>query len=86
MGLNVSATIVIALRTKNLLDCQLEGGVFVCTNVAVRGIGIPNISHIIQAEFAASVVDFLNKVGRKVRAGQPGLVTSLYQKMGSQSI
>ncbi|PHT31663.1 putative inositol transporter 2 [Capsicum baccatum] len=37
MGLNVSATIVIALRTKNLLDFQLEGGVFVCTNVAARG-------------------------------------------------
>ncbi|PHT65397.1 hypothetical protein T459_29822 [Capsicum annuum] len=71
MGLNVSATIVIALRTKNLLDFQLEGGVFVCTNVAARGIGIPNISHIIQindyfgqkkATLSADVVFILGSV------------------------
>lgn len=33
-----------------------------------------------QAEFATSAVDFLHRVGRTARAGQPGLVTSLYTK------
>lgn len=65
-------------RTKNLLDFQQEGGVFVCTDAAARGIDIPNVSHVIQAEFATSAVDFLHRVGRTARAGQPGLVTSLY--------
>ncbi|XP_016548260.2 DEAD-box ATP-dependent RNA helicase 22 isoform X2 [Capsicum annuum] len=67
-------------RTKNLLDFQQEGGVLVCTDAAARGIDIPNVSHVIQAEFATSAVDFLHRVGRTARAGQPGLVTSLYKE------
>lgn len=50
----------------------------VCTDAAARGLDIQNVSHIIQAEFATSAVDFLHRVGRTARAGQPGLVTSLY--------
>lgn len=34
----------------------------------------------LQAEFATSAVDFLHRVGRTARAGQPGLVTSLYNE------
>lgn len=67
-------------RTQNLLDFQQKGGVFVCTDAAARGIDIPNVSHVIQAEFATSAVDFLHRVGRTARAGQPGLVTSLYSE------
>ncbi|CAK9182497.1 unnamed protein product [Ilex paraguariensis] len=65
-------------RMKNLVDFQQKGGVFVCTDAAARGLDIPNVSHVIQAEFASSAVDFLHRVGRTARAGQPGLVTSLY--------
>ncbi|CAI9092835.1 OLC1v1028176C1 [Oldenlandia corymbosa var. corymbosa] len=67
-------------RTKNLLDFQQKGGVFVCTDAAARGLDVPNVSHVIQAEFATSAVDFLHRVGRTARAGQPGLVTSMYNK------
>lgn len=38
-------------RTKNLLDFQQKGGVFVCTDAAARGIDIPNVSHVIQVCF-----------------------------------
>ncbi|KAL6567775.1 hypothetical protein OROGR_001443 [Orobanche gracilis] len=65
-------------RTENLVEFQQKGGVFVCTDAAARGLDIPNISHVIQAEFAGSAVDFLHRVGRTARAGQCGLVTSLY--------
>ncbi|KAL6571762.1 hypothetical protein OROHE_002631 [Orobanche hederae] len=65
-------------RTENLVEFQHKGGVFVCTDAAARGLDIPNISHVIQAEFAGSAVDFLHRVGRTARAGQHGLVTSLY--------
>lgn len=65
-------------RAKTLVIFQEKGGVFVCTDAAARGIDIPNVSHVIQADFATSAVDFLHRVGRTARAGQYGLVTSLY--------
>ncbi|GFP96162.1 dead-box ATP-dependent RNA helicase 22 [Phtheirospermum japonicum] len=67
-------------RTENLIEFQQNGGVFVCTDAAARGLDIPNISHVIQAEFASSAVDFLHRVGRTARAGQHGLVTSLFNE------
>ena len=44
------------------LHCR-RGGVMVSTDAAARGIDIPNVTHVIQADFAASAVDFLHRVG-----------------------
>ncbi|CAN6195804.1 unnamed protein product [Urochloa humidicola] len=65
-------------RTNNLQSFRDNGGVLVCTDAAARGLDVPNVSHVIQAEFAACAVDFLHRVGRTARAGQSGIVTSLY--------
>ncbi|KAF2323972.1 hypothetical protein GH714_005784 [Hevea brasiliensis] len=65
-------------RAKTLVDFLEKGGVFVCTDAAARGVDVPNVSHVIQADFATSAVDFLHRVGRTARAGQYGVVTSLY--------
>lgn len=35
-------------RAENLVDFQENGGVFVCTDAAARGLDIPNVSHVIQ--------------------------------------
>lgn len=35
-------------RSENLVDFQQNGGIFVCTDAAARGLDIPNISHVIQ--------------------------------------
>lgn len=35
-------------RTENLVDFQKNGGVFVCTDAAARGLDVPNVSHVIQ--------------------------------------
>ncbi|OAY66638.1 DEAD-box ATP-dependent RNA helicase 22, partial [Ananas comosus] len=67
-------------RAYNLQAFRENGGVLVCTDAAARGLDIPNISHVIQAEFATSAVDFLHRVGRTARAGHSGIVTSLYTK------
>ncbi|PIN13158.1 putative ATP-dependent RNA helicase FAL1, involved in rRNA maturation, DEAD-box superfamily [Handroanthus impetiginosus] len=72
------SNISLEARTQNLVNFQQNGGVFVCTDAAARGLDIPNISHVIQAEFATSAIDFLHRVGRTARAGQHGLVTSLF--------
>nr|AKF43359.1 DEA(D/H)-box RNA helicase family protein [Geranium phaeum] len=65
-------------REKALFDFQEKGGILVCTDAAARGIDIPNVSHVIQADFATSAVDFLHRIGRTARAGKFGRVTSLY--------
>uniref|UniRef100_A0A2P2J6C4 RNA helicase n=2 Tax=Rhizophora mucronata TaxID=61149 RepID=A0A2P2J6C4_RHIMU len=67
-------------RAKALVDFREKGGIFVCTDAAARGVDIPNVSHVVQADFATSAVDFLHRVGRTARAGHYGLVTSLYTK------
>ncbi|EOY00351.1 DEA(D/H)-box RNA helicase family protein isoform 5 [Theobroma cacao] len=65
-------------RAETLDDFREKGGIFVCTDAAARGVDIPNVSHVIQADFATSAVDFLHRVGRTARAGQFGVVTNLY--------
>ncbi|KAK8971861.1 hypothetical protein V6N11_075686 [Hibiscus sabdariffa] len=67
-------------RAKSLDEFREKGGIFVCTDAAARGVDIPNVSHVIQADFATSAVDFLHRVGRTARAGQFGVVTSLYNE------
>lgn len=52
--------------------------VLVCTDAAARGIDVPDVGHVVQADFAASAVDFLHRIGRTARAGKSGRVTSLY--------
>jgi superfamily II DNA/RNA helicase len=53
------------------------GAVMVCTDAAARGIDIPGVTHVIQADFASTAVDFLHRIGRTARAGRGGRVTSL---------
>ena len=55
-----------------------EARVLVCTDAAARGLDVPAVSHVVQANFALSAVDFLHRVGRTARAGAPGRVTSLF--------
>lgn len=46
--LQYHSSISLEERTKNLVDFQQKGGVFVCTDAAARGLDIPNTSHVIQ--------------------------------------
>lgn len=57
-----------------------QGVVLVATDAAARGLDLPDISHVIQADFASSAIDFLHRVGRTARAGKSGKVTSLYNE------
>lgn len=34
----------------------------VCTDAAARGLDLPNVTHIVQADFASSAIDFLHRV------------------------
>lgn len=55
-----------------------DNAVMVSTDAAARGIDIPDVQHVVQADFATNAVDFLHRIGRTARAGREGKVTSLY--------
>jgi superfamily II DNA/RNA helicase len=60
--------------------CSGESSIIlVCTDATARGLDVPNVSHVVHADFPASAVDFLHRSGRTGRAGERGIVTSLVQ-------
>lgn len=52
--------------------------VMVSTDAASRGLDLPGVTHVVQADFAATATEFLHRVGRTARAGAPGRITSFY--------
>lgn len=45
-------------------------GVLVCTDLASRGLDVPNVDVVVQLQFAGNVVSHLHRMGRCGRAGQ----------------
>ncbi|KAK2077462.1 hypothetical protein QBZ16_004307 [Prototheca wickerhamii] len=54
--------------------------VLVLTDGVARGLDLPGVTHVIQADFARSAVDFIHRAGRTARAGRGGTVVSLYDE------
>ena len=57
-----------------------ESQYLVCTDIAARGIDIPEIEHVILFDFPLNPVDYIHRAGRTGRAGRKGIVTSLITK------
>lgn len=55
-----------------------KANIMICTDAASRGLDLPNVRHVIQAEFALNVVQHLHRIGRASRAGRSGLATNFY--------
>ena len=51
--------------------------VLVCTDAAARGVDVPEVAHVVQAEFAGNAVEYLHRIGRTARCGAVGCVTNL---------
>lgn len=56
-------------------------GILICTDVAARGLDIPNVSHVIQMTPSREVADFVHKVGRTARAGKSGKAVLFLSKL-----
>jgi len=52
----------------------------VCTDIAARGLDIPEIDHVVLFDFPLNPIDYLHRAGRCGRAGRKGTVTSLLMK------
>jgi superfamily II DNA/RNA helicase len=57
-----------------------EVPIMVCTDIASRGMDIPNVKHVVIFDFPLNTVDYLHRVGRTGRFGAPGKVTSLVNR------
>jgi len=49
-----------------------KGGVLICTDVAARGLDLPNIDWILQYDPPSEVEDYVHRVGRTARNGRKG--------------
>eukprot|EP00303_Exanthemachrysis_gayraliae_P007370 CAMPEP_0206002428 /NCGR_PEP_ID=MMETSP1464-20131121/2726_1 /ASSEMBLY_ACC=CAM_ASM_001124 /TAXON_ID=119497 /ORGANISM="Exanthemachrysis gayraliae, Strain RCC1523" /LENGTH=550 /DNA_ID=CAMNT_0053375767 /DNA_START=57 /DNA_END=1705 /DNA_ORIENTATION=+ len=51
--------------------------VLVATDVAARGLDVPNVMHVINYDFPSDIDDYTHRIGRTGRAGHSGLATTL---------
>jgi len=56
-------------------DAKTE--VLVCTDVAARGLHIPNVSHVYNYEIPHVAIDYIHRIGRTARVGEEGKVINL---------
>ncbi|WP_263357506.1 helicase-related protein, partial [Enterobacter bugandensis] len=62
---------------KRLTDGRVN--VLVATDVAARGIDIPDVSHVINFDMPRSGDTYLHRIGRTGRAGRKGIAISLVE-------
>jgi superfamily II DNA/RNA helicase len=60
--------------------------VLVCTDHAARGLDLPHVRHVVQAEFALNVVQHLHRIGRASRAGAMGRATNIVDERSSELV
>ena len=58
--------------------------VLVSTNVAGRGIDVPDVAHVINYDMAGSVEDHTHRIGRTGRAGKSGVATTFLTNSDSK--
>lgn len=51
--------------------------ILVATNVAARGLDIPNISHVVNYDLPEDVETYVHRIGRTARAGKEGIAVTL---------
>ncbi|KAK4529504.1 hypothetical protein CCYA_CCYA01G0361 [Cyanidiococcus yangmingshanensis] len=50
--------------------------ILVATDVAARGLDIPNVAHVVNYELPSTIDDYVHRIGRTGRAGNQGIATS----------
>jgi len=66
-------------RRKNIMWNFHKGKVcvLVCTDVAARGLDIPNVTHIYNYDLPKTSKEYIHRIGRTARAGKEGIAVNL---------
>ena len=68
-------------RTRALNDFKAsQAKVLVATDVAARGLDIPNVSHVINFDIPQTYDDYVHRIGRTGRGGKTGTALTFVQK------
>jgi ATP-dependent RNA helicase DDX31/DBP7 len=59
-------------RSTYLKFCEIPSGVLFCTDVAARGLDMPNISWIVQYDVPSDPKSYIHRIGRTARIGASG--------------
>lgn len=57
-----------------------EHPILVATNVAARGLDIPNVAHVVNMEMPKDVDEYVHRIGRTGRCGNKGKATSFFDE------
>ncbi|KAL0074441.1 P-loop containing nucleoside triphosphate hydrolase protein [Phycomyces blakesleeanus] len=64
------------VRSKTFLEfSKASSGVLLCTDVAARGLDLPNVDRIVQYDPPSDMKDYVHRVGRTARLGKAGGAT-----------
>ena len=66
-------------ETSSLKNALLKKGmgVIVCTDVAARGLDIPDVSHVYNYDLPKDAKDYVHRIGRTARAGAKGVAINI---------
>ena len=70
-------------QTRNDIVNKFKGGkvkYLVASDIAARGLDIPNVSHVINFDVPTNPEDYVHRIGRTGRAGKTGIALTLAQK------
>ncbi|GJM98041.1 hypothetical protein PR202_ga15015 [Eleusine coracana subsp. coracana] len=54
--------------------------IMVATDVASRGLDVPNVAHVINYDLPKSIEDYVHRIGRTGRAGKAGIATAFFSE------
>jgi ATP-dependent RNA helicase DDX3X len=60
--------------------CHATSGILICTDVAARGLDIPNVKFVVNFDLPTDIDEYVHRIGRTGRAGNSGEAISFFNE------